>query len=392
MDGAWKRSKSLAIKLTSSSLLTSIAVTLLLILGSLWAFHLYGKPVTPSGTEFFTELTSIMGAIFVAGGLVIAVSTLLSLGTIDARVRQVAGEMLVDVKKEAAHELNETIAAYDLLYLARQWSQVDLRRAEHLTKEALMKSNTLPHARQEMGQSFYKVAFSYFFMAQGGDTTPEHVPMPPGSIRTKEAFFAYVYAGLGWFRDALGVETDENEKAVLAALCARLIGLSGDDIDGMLRYVDEAIRLNGVQYFSTPAARLCLAAGCRQQPQRFPDLVKRLPQYFPLRTDELRAAWTAYMKQGPPATTSGQQLFAFWVLRRDGARLGEPAPRNPGVIQLLPYAGTGVVIDWAHEEKPQRRVRIPASPNEAKAINETLEWLEERFYPICFAGPTMDTF
>ena len=98
----------------------------------------------------------IMGAIFVVGGLVIALSSLVTLFSVEERIESRLNRLVPELRRDA----DSQIGSYVKFLEARE--AYDWREAERLTELALQSYDHLPDARRILGLKLSKEVTAYF--------------------------------------------------------------------------------------------------------------------------------------------------------------------------------------------------------------------------------------
>lgn len=354
----------------------AVLVLVVLLLFSIWAVPMRGF-VLPSATDtFLATLGSIMGAIFAAGGLLLAIAALITLVTVESKARDAAKEVLQEVRGEMDADLTSALAAYDHLLLARNSinrnNLADLRDAEHMVETALKKRPELPNASTWVAITLCDAAFRFFLINHFNDNQFRDMPVAAGN---EIDFNANVHSAIRWMREIIEKIDDEDERVKWQAFLATAYGLAGN-CDEMLRMISQIPEARREAEFNSRRYRLSVAAGLRAAMTRSSELHALLPRVFPPQMQTIRESWLTYREQGGSSPRLG-----LWVLQKSTMPNMASISLNPGVIWLMPFAETQVVLKWRKDRTEY--VSYPSEPSEASDIDGALAMLDAHFIPIC---------
>ncbi len=288
----------------------TLTLMLLLVL-SVWAVPLRGWHPPISTDTFFAEIGALMGAIFTAGGLVLAIAALITLVTVESKAREAATEVLQQVRTEMDADLTAALTAYDYLSSARNSinrnNLADLRDAERLVEAAIEMRPDVPQAREWIAVVLYGAAFRYFLIHHF-DNKYGDIQIAAGS---ETDFYTNAHNAVRWLREIIERAKDESPKIEWKACLASAYGLAGNAED-MLRTVAEIPEARREAAFASPRYRLSLAAGLRSAAAKTNELHSLLPGRFPVPVQAIRDYWLDHRAKTP----SINARVGLWALRK----------------------------------------------------------------------------
>jgi len=348
----------------------------MLLLFSVWAVPLRGLQTPTTVDTFLAEIGSLMGAIFTAGGLVLAIAAPITLVTVESKAKDAAASVLRQVRAEIDADLTTALTAYDYLLSARNAidpnNSANLRYPERLVEEALQKRPELPHAREWIAVTLLDAAFRYFLIHHFNDNF-RGIPIGAGS---QTDFDTNVHNSIRWLREIIQRTADETERSDWNAYLATAYGLAGNAED-MLLTVAEVPQNSREVAFASRRALLSLAAGLRSAMARTTELHALLPDRFPPTRQKVKEHWLNHRAQ----SSSLNGRVGVWVLQKSAVHGTPSLPIHPGVVWLLPFADDQVVLRWKKDRGEY--VSYPTEAAGAPDIDGALSTLEEHFVPIC---------
>lgn len=136
----------------------SAVVTLAIVLAAMFLFH---KPSTQDLSGALVAFGGLMGVVFTIAGLVVALAAVLTVITIEDRVKRTFNDQLPDLQKRADKQIEGYIT------LLRAENAPDWTTAELLTQEALNIYPALPRARSALGLRLADEVIDRFALEHG---------------------------------------------------------------------------------------------------------------------------------------------------------------------------------------------------------------------------------
>ncbi len=320
-----------------------------------------------------------MGAVFAAAGLVIVIVALLSLGTIQRIAKHAAIEAMTESKRDVDSNLTAALKAYDYLGGARQLasgSSPNMRQAERYLEQALAIRDDLPNAREAIASYLAEWAYRTFLVTHFNE--PARAVLPPSA---EDEYNANVYGAIRWFKEAIQkAKDDESGRASLRACLAQVYGLAGS-VGEMFREIEAIKESQRGSLLGTPRPCLCLA-GALGKAADYARARQLLPTVFPLESSRIAEEWNHLKKQ---SKTLGRHMerMGVWALRKSDLPDTGRLARNPGVVWLVPYGESQVVLQWKDDR--QEVVRVPEPVSESPDLEGALYALGKYFAPLCIA-------
>jgi len=262
-------------------------------------------------------LAGIMAAIFTVGGLVIALTSIVTLLSINERVRSTIQKELPDLKAQADHQ----IQAYLLLQAS---GAEDVERAAALVEEALRLYPDAKHARSDLGLRLNDIIVTNFIHQHGDPDTvyaaPPHPwePTPPFSEAVR------------WLRAALehGDTRDGRVPAALATVYAAQ--RYHDSMIAMVRMVRDTYpdQLSSLKEQERMAV---LAYACVPSHERLCGLGVDLDMRLPMELKDVRE-WIVSIDLADD--NKGPHYAEFYVVGRF-SRWGNDIGRFPVLVRIL---------------------------------------------------------
>ncbi len=301
------------------SLVGQIAV-ILVVIPACWLILARLTGVTSGGQDplgLVLILAGIMGAIFTVGGLVIALASIVTLLSINERVRSTIQRELPDFKEQADRQ----IQAYLLLQTS---ATEDVERAAALVEQALHLYPAAHHARSDLGLRLTEVVMADFIRRHGD---PDMVyaawpapwePPPPFSEAVR------------WLRAAWD-HGDARDGRVLVALLT---------VYGAQRYYDSVIALvrtvrdtypDQLAYLREQERLAILSYACVPFDERLRELGGALGVTLPMNIEDVRKAIAAIDLSDD---NTGPHYADFYVVGRF-SKWSDDLSRFPVLMRIL---------------------------------------------------------
>ncbi len=228
-------------------------------------------------SAFLITFGGLMGAIFTVGGLVIALAAVLTVLTIENRVKQTFDDQLPGLEKRADRQIEGYIT------LLEAANAPDWTTAELLTEEAISTYPSLPRARSGLGLRMTDAVINRFALEHG--VKMPYVELDPIAIDRPPRDRA-----IAWLERAL--ERDDDPEGQTMAALALMYGIT-QQYDHMMRMVRSV-------WTSAPPARLdmlrepqhlgMLVCGCTVDEQRLREIGTALKTPLPIPSRDILAS------------------------------------------------------------------------------------------------------
>ncbi|HET9342850.1 MAG TPA: hypothetical protein VFO25_08055 [Candidatus Eremiobacteraceae bacterium] len=312
------------------------------------------------------ELGAIAGAIFTAGGLVIAIVSIYSMINVQKIARNEVDRLLGTLSRQFGERLQTYLRAFDRFLAARSVSEHlgfdDMSAIEHHIRRALEIDKELVGARRWIGDMYYTIAGSQFLEQHRGRT----ITNPSGATAASAA--ADVSRAINWLVEARAYGDGDEVEAT--ARLAELYGMTGGFEREMFSCVSSVVASGRPQSFEHNSSRAFLVAGCKDE-KSVRDLAELLGATFPWRREDLDREWQAFVHGDLAIHGATTPAPTIWVLPRGRRRLDDP--KGPGEVRLLPHRdGVGIRATWVTMfQVPGQNVRHGGIPSISYDSNGT---------------------
>jgi len=283
----------------------------------------------------------LMGAIFTVGGLVIALAAVLTVLTIEDRVKRTFEDQLPALEKRADRQIEGYIT------LLRAENAPDWTTAEILTEKALSTYPDLPRARSTLGLRMANAVIDTFDLEHG--TSKLHMELDPISIGRPPRDRAIV-----WLERALE-HHDDPDGQTLAAL-ALMFGASQqyDHMMRLIRRVCTSAPTDRLDTLRKPPQLGMLVYACNVDEERLRELSDTLKTPLPIPSRDVLASIESLDLSNASTATSLSPCVDCLVT----GRLREWSPRDIGWFPVL--VRIFVTVD-AHNQR-QAQLAFPGPP------------------------------
>jgi hypothetical protein len=316
-----------------------VALMLLVLFPVSWliALHLSGVSIQtredPLG--ILTTAAGVMGAIFTAGGLVVALAAVITFLSIEQRIAEGVRKAMEQESKRIEERADAQIQAHIDLSSARQshW-RVALPLVEKAirTYEGLQGQRHLPDARRQMGLQLVQSA-QWKFMAEHG-ISPAVMYYDEGQAYDFEEDVP-LDAATDWLSRAIA-KGEDRDGVVLAAL-AVIAALQGNSANMWHRLFalpkGQAARA-WKEYLGEAARRAILVRGCQADPHQLTELSNVLGASIPMRDEEV----AAQLRTLADSNASMEQWVAL-TMPKDAAGDPQRLPHIPQIRALYKERG-----------------------------------------------------
>lgn len=190
------------------------------------------RPSVPSSTTI-TDLATIMSAVFVVGGLVVVLVSILGLASIKREIRHEVEKSTKPIKVDAERRLGNIIKAYDYYMHARM--DVGVFKAEKFVDKALLLYDELSGARYFIASHFHKEACEAFY---------NNILWKYGSSESK-TFPALAHKAVLWLYRTLDHPEDEVSTQRVHVMLAESLALLGPlSLSEVKRNLKKAIKVS----------------------------------------------------------------------------------------------------------------------------------------------------
>jgi len=336
------------------------------------------------------ELGAIAGAIFTAGGLVVALVSLYSMANVQKIARGEVDRLLVVLRNQINDRVQTYLRAYDrylqAIDVVRHLNLGGATDAEIHIKAALDIDSGLVGARTWMGGIYYQLAGIQFIELNrdGGIQTPTYL--------RSDALQPTVTRAINWLVDAK-VNRDSDVLETTTRL-AELYGMMGGFYQEMLSCTREVVNAGKRDSFQGNCSKAFLAAGCGEDAAKLSELAALLDCELPWSLQKLQNEWSAYCQEYVRRGAT-YPAMSLWVIPRSQFAKADD-PRSPAGVMVLPAEyGAKAVARWITRVQipnmPVRRGGIPeinyqadgnAAETEPLPSDEILQALHARFFII----------
>lgn len=372
---------------------------------ALWIFlaHAWNVPASATGL-----LGGIMGAIFTAGGIVIAMASLYSLMSVRQMAIDAVREEVAKQSREAEQHIATLLQAYDGFVQTRDWqhevekqalveaisspqlpvgekgsifTHPDVLRSLDESRERLrdiLSIVEVPGARLWIGTKLHRAVTDQFLMYHGTG---------PGRARAALQPVLYDFArdAINWMDGSrVPVPDQVAEGRVLLGL-AMLHGVQGQ-VDLMLQMVDRILTQGRwISALEQEDVVVCCSAACTTDAQ-LERLGRKLGLEIPWTRGKL-AQRVALMFDDRP-----HHSIDLWVLVREHLRADRAMPTSPGIVRLDPGEAGRLRAMWspAHPRTtapytvgiPPWTISNGSEVQDEQLASDVLDELDKRFHVV----------
>ena len=378
---------------------------------ALWIFlaHLWNVPSSAAGL-----LGGIMGAIFTAGGIVVAMVSLYSLSSVARTAREAVREAVAQEEAHLDARVQRHITAYDLFAEAKHRRRLQqfaagtamafgdvttktflrmrehslvgdehlwldsgvlesLNEAEGLVQDAVA-AGPMAGAKTWLALEFYHTVVREFI---------RHQEASPGTASAPQPAASRLHHAVRWLEAAL--QTDASGDSSIHALLADLYGIMSD-WPAMLSSLHATLKeVNGWRPPRPDWSLVCLVNACGSDEARLGEVAHLLGKQFPWSVERVAALFDA--EREPRGAWR-----RVWVVNRPALGPGpQDAPLSPGLVMLHPRDEGQASAMWHPAIQPgptTRRAGIPRPADDgtqnqdAIPVMELVEQLCGRFFVI----------
>lgn len=298
----------------------------------------------------------VMGAIFVVGGLVIALASLITLTSIQREVQEQLRELMPDIQ----HQADRQIKAY--VYWVESARTNDWRVAERMVRYALKQYPDLEEARFDFGTRLAREVHDYFYAAHG-----DREGMAP-TFSSMQSISPPVTEAIQWLSQA--IDHGAPEAPLSFADLSLMYGVN-QRYDKMLSALKRSVRADSScrDYLGRSDRLIMLVAGCihplPEGLERLRQVGKQLSVELPVSIDVVRQSidevdvhtgrafvgWFVLPNPdhwGDQATSAFPELLRFFILESEGRRLVQMRRYTGGLPRELdpPPPATGAAAPF----------------------------------------------
>ncbi len=360
-----------------------------------------------------------MGAIFTAGGLVVAMVSLFTLWSVDQRARVAAETAVDELREQTDHQLEHRISAYDLFTQARakrqmaqfaaaaaeafgdqkevmlrrlsgvnlpsladagQWLEINvltsLDEAEDLIQQAV-ETAPIRGARTWLASELYETVIREFIQYHAAG---------PGDVRAPAPAPSRLHRAAKWLELAIREDArDGAHHAWFQRLLADVYGMMGDLYEEMVAELQRGLRSGEMPHPHPEWSVVCLCHGCGPVEDRLKYVGSLLKVDIPWSADRIRVLFDKAEQDRP-----GGALQQVWVLNRPGL-LPSPgdSPLSPALVTLHPRGpgrGSAMWLPVRQAGPTVRRAGIPPIVDDGTQhqpdmpLDELLPQFHDRFF------------
>lgn len=345
-----------------------------------------------------------MGAIFTAGGIVIAMASLYGLVSVRQMAIGAVREEMATQSREAEQHIATLLQAYDGFVEIRDWQREMEKRAleEAITSRPLpagekgsifthaavlrsldesrerlrelLSRVDVPGARLWMGQELHRAVTDQFLMYHGALPGRARAEMPP-------VLYDLARDAIQWLQSAI-VPGQVDEGRVLVGL-AMLYGVQGQ-VDLMLQMIDRVlVQGRWISALEQEDVVVCCSAACTTQAQ-LERLSRKVGVEVPWTREKLAQRVTLMFDDRPHHTIS------LWVLVREHLRTDAAMPTSPGIVRLDPGEAGHLRVMWSPAQPrpippysvgiPPRTFKNGSEVQDEQAAQDALDELDKSFH------------
>lgn len=357
-----------------------------LLLLLLWTLH-----INPNLTTSATDLGAIMGAIFTAGGLVVAIVSIYTMASIDKVTRQAIEPLLTAIPNQIDTRIRCFLEAYGFYTRAQAagaghggFPSSALQAVDDLIAKALALEPTLTGVCAFTAKVYYVAAAMMYWRDRVPEQFDQGYRVPP-----RDEFPAVTAKAVFWLAQAL--EKRDGDTREIAAELAEVYGMMHASIDDTIKYARLANE-GATTLPSGPSSLMMLFGACKNEEDVL-SLARALDIQAPLSIQQIEALLLQEQPEAGRSPRSEHELLTLLVVRRFELREGR-YPESPGVVRVL-YGGPGqAMITWLPRLQPGPVLRrdgippfgdvdpqtgYPSSP-QTIAIAKLAEQLSQEFY------------
>lgn len=342
-------------------------VVLIVITMGLWTFFVEYFKVTHRALVFASQLS---GAFLTLGGVVVALASIVTLISVEERVRQAFDRAHMAVKEDFELQMNRQMEAHLAFFrstLAHNWEE-----AEAQARLAIEKYPTLSGVRSFIGLKMFDAVESVFYL--------NHVDFD-GLMRARpDLDGSPTVEAVKWLEDAI-MHDDQSVRCHAALSC--LFGILGRSTK-MIEHLRELTVDQAKEQLIYPASLIALAHGCLGNEGCLTDTGRKLGISWPTINEVdgwIRRLWQESHQDGFPL------YFKWWVMPRPQTNID--ARTYPRLLLIRPFTldggeAKGNASFWVASGIQN----IPQSETgETKAFDELMQDLDARFWFLCPEDP-----
>jgi hypothetical protein len=353
----------------------------------LWKFH-----INPGLTTSATDLGAIMGAIFTAGGLVVAIVSIYTMASIDKVTRQAVEPLLTAIPEQIDARIRRFLEAYGFYTRAQEvagrggFPAEALQSVDDLIAKALALEPTLTGVCAFTAKVYYVAAATMYWR----DRVPEEFD-GGYQLPSRDEFPAVTAKAVSWLVQAL--ERNDGDTREIAAELAEVHGMMHASTHDTLKYVQLAN--DGARTLpSGPSSLMMLFGACKNEDDVL-SLARALDLQAPLSTQQIEALLLQEQPEAGRGPRAEHELLTLLVVLRFELREGR-YPESPGIVRVLYGARGQAMITWRPRLQPGPLVQkdgIPAfgevdqrtgypTSSQPIEITELAEQLARQFYVV----------
>ena len=340
-----------------------------------------------------TDLGAIMGAIFTAGGLIVAIVSVYTMASIEKVTQQAVEPVLAAIPDQIDSRIRRFLEAYGIHARAQDAANAGggypterLRAIDHLVHKALGLEPSLSGIYAFAGRTHYIAAAMMYWRDRVPEQFDNGYPLP-----ARDEFPAILVKAAAWLTQAL--DRCDGDTGEIAAELAEVHGMMHASCDDAIGYV---VRANSESRILPSGPRgLMMLFGCCRHESDLLELARVLDLDAPLTIPQIEALLLEHQPDPSAIPVTRREPVSLLVVLRFDFQDGR-YPVSPGVVQVL-YGPEGyAMVSWRPRKQPGPvviRDGIPQfGPIDAQSgypsapptisIAELAEQLAEQFYVI----------
>lgn len=305
--------------------------------------------IAPTFAMTAMDLGAIMGAIFTAGGLIVAIVSVYTMASIDKATRQAVEPVLATIPVAIDSRIRRYLEAYGMYTRAQDAATAGggypterLRAIDHLVQKAIDLEPSLTGIYAFTGRTYYIAAAMMYWR----DRVPEQFN---SGLRLPEhgEFPAIASKATAWLTRAL--ERHDGDAHEIAAELAEVQGMMHGSCADTMRYI-VAANSDSTTLPSGPRS-LIMLFGCCRDATDFTQIARALDLDVPLTVSQIEALLLEQQPDSSGLPVASYQPLSLLVLLRFGLDQGR-YPVSPGVVQVL-YGPEGhALVSWRCRVQP----------------------------------------
>jgi hypothetical protein len=309
----------------------------------LWKLH-----IDPGLATSATDLGAIMGAIFTAGGLVVAIVSIYTMASIDKVTRQAVEPLLTVIPEQIDARIRRFLEAYGVYTRAQAvagrggFPPEALQHVDDLIAKVLALEPTLTGVHAFTATVYYVAAAMMYWRDRAPEQFERGYRLP-----SRDEFPAVTAKAVSWLAQAL--ERNDGDAREAAAKLAEVHGMMHASIHDTLKYV--RLANDGARLLpSGPSSLLMLFGACKNDDDVL-SLARALDLQAPLSAQQIEALLLREQPEEGHSPRAEHEVLTLLVVLRFELHEGR-YPESPGIIRVLYGARGQAMVTWLPRLQP----------------------------------------